>query len=236
MKSTVDEIRARFDTDVERFSNLQTGQSATIDAPLALELIAEAAHATTPHAKRLLDVGCGAGNYTLKLLQELPDLEVTLLDLSRPMLERAEQRTKAAGASAVRLLQSDIRDAQFADASFDVVVAAAVFHHLRTDDEWQTVFSKLYQALATGGSIWIFDLVDCEIPSLHEATWRRYGDYLESLKGPSYRTEVLAYVEKEDTPRSLTFQLDLLRKVGFSAVEVLHKHGCFAAFGATRSS
>jgi len=27
MKSTVDEIRQRFDADVERFSNLETGQS-----------------------------------------------------------------------------------------------------------------------------------------------------------------------------------------------------------------
>lgn len=38
-KSTVNEIRARFDNDVERFSNLETGQSATIDGPLAMELI-----------------------------------------------------------------------------------------------------------------------------------------------------------------------------------------------------
>jgi tRNA (cmo5U34)-methyltransferase len=30
MKSTVDEIRQRFDADVERFSNLETGQSATL--------------------------------------------------------------------------------------------------------------------------------------------------------------------------------------------------------------
>jgi tRNA (cmo5U34)-methyltransferase len=38
-KSTIEEMRERFDTDVERFSNLETGQSATIDAPLAMELI-----------------------------------------------------------------------------------------------------------------------------------------------------------------------------------------------------
>src|SRR5687767_3928615 len=35
MKSTVEEIRQRFDADVERFSTLETGQSATVDAPLA---------------------------------------------------------------------------------------------------------------------------------------------------------------------------------------------------------
>lgn len=87
---SVDEIRERFDTEVERFSNLETGQVATVDAALALELVAEAAAVTTPGAKRLLDVGCGAGNYTLKLLTKLPGLAVTMIDLSRPMLDRAE--------------------------------------------------------------------------------------------------------------------------------------------------
>ena len=54
MKSTVEEIRRRFDGDVERFSNLETGQSATVDAPLALALVAEAAAATTPQARHVL--------------------------------------------------------------------------------------------------------------------------------------------------------------------------------------
>ena len=75
MKSTVEEIRQRFDGDVERFSNLETGQSATVDAPLAMALVAEAAAATTPQARHVLDVGCGAGNYTLKLLESLPNLD-----------------------------------------------------------------------------------------------------------------------------------------------------------------
>ena len=88
-KSSVDQIRARFDNDVERFSSLETGQSSTMDAPLSLELIAACAAAATPGATRVLDIGCGTGNYTLKLLSHLPDLNVTLLDLSRPMLDRA---------------------------------------------------------------------------------------------------------------------------------------------------
>src|SRR6266404_4467781 len=95
MKSTVDEIRQRFDADVERFSNLETGQSATVDAPLAMALVAQAAAGTTPHARHALDVGCGAGNYTLKLLERLPNLDVTLIDLSLPMLIRAKERISA---------------------------------------------------------------------------------------------------------------------------------------------
>ncbi len=36
-KSTVEEIKSRFDNDVERFSNLNTGQVSTIDAQISLE-------------------------------------------------------------------------------------------------------------------------------------------------------------------------------------------------------
>jgi tRNA (cmo5U34)-methyltransferase len=50
----------------------------------------------------------------------------------------------------------------------------------------------------------------------------------------AYRDHVFAYVQKEDTPRPLLFQLDLLRQAGFAQVEVLHKNVCFAAFGAVR--
>jgi tRNA (cmo5U34)-methyltransferase len=131
MKSTVEQIRARFDNDVERFSNLETGQSATIDAPLVLDLISQAAVAANPGATDLLDVGCGAGNYSLKLLQSLPDLNVTLIDLSRPMLECAEQRLRPATKGQIEALQGDVRDLDLGEARFDAIVAAAVLHHLR---------------------------------------------------------------------------------------------------------
>jgi hypothetical protein len=38
-RSTPDKIRARFDHDVKRFSNLDTGQAATVDSPLVLDLV-----------------------------------------------------------------------------------------------------------------------------------------------------------------------------------------------------
>src|SRR5690554_1326228 len=91
-KSTPEEIRERFDADVERFSNLETGQSATIYASLVLDLIVGAARAANSKARRSLDVGSGAGNFTLKLLEVFPELDVDLVDLSQPMLERAAER------------------------------------------------------------------------------------------------------------------------------------------------
>src|SRR5262249_21257317 len=139
MKSTVDEIRQRFDADVERFSNLETGQSATVDAPLATALIAQAAAVTTPHARHVLDVGCGAGNYTLKLLEHLPNLDATLIDLSQPMLDRAKERVSRATAGYVTTIRGDIREVELPDGEFDIVLAAAVLHPLRDDEAWRNV-------------------------------------------------------------------------------------------------
>lgn len=230
-KSTVEEIRDRFDNDVDRFSNLDTGQEATIDAPLVMDLITEAASVVTPGARDVLDIGCGAGNYSLKLLHRLPGLNVTLFDLSRPMLDRASRRVSEATPGRVETVQSDVRDIEFGEASFDIIVAAVVLHHLRSDDEWGAVFAKIYRCLKPGGSFWVSDLIEQSHPMVQAMTMRRYGEYLMSLRDAAYRDTVFAYIEKEDTPRSLMYQLDLMRRVGFMDVDVLHKHGCGAAFG-----
>lgn len=235
MKSTIQEIRERFDKDVERFSNLETGQSATMDAPLTLQLISEAAAQVNPRATSLLDIGCGAGNYSLKLLERLPELNVTLIDLSRPMLDRAVTRVGACTSGKITAWQGDIRELSIGESQYDVVCAAAVLHHLRGAEEWHSVFLKIYQALKPGGSFWISDLVEHSDPRIQAFMWDRYGQYLTALKGETYRDQVFAYVTKEDSPRSLDFQLDLLRSVGFQQVEVLHKNGCFAAFGGIKA-
>lgn len=233
-KSTVEEIRQRFDNDVERFSVLETGQSATMDAPLVLELITASAAAATPHAKSLLDIGCGAGNYSVKMLEKRANLDVTLVDLSRPMLDRARQRVEAQTRGKVTTHQADIRALDLKPGSFDIVLAAAVLHHLRSDEQWRDVFTKIHHSLRPGGSFWISDLVVHANAAIHEDQWRRYGEYLTGLKGEAYRDSVFAYIEKEDTPRPLMFQLDLLREAGFHQVEILHKNAVFAAFGAVK--
>ena len=234
MKSTVEEIRQRFDNEVDRFSNLQTGQTATVNAPLALELIANAAAATNPRATRLLDIGCGAGNYTLKLLERLPNLDVTLIDLSRPMLDKAQQRISAVSTGKLHTIQADMREVELGEAAFDIVVASATLHHLRTDQQWHDMFAKLHRALAPGGSLWIFDLVDYEFSPVREMMKQRYADYLDALESPEYRKFIFDYIEKEDTPKPLVFQIELLKTVGFLTVEVLHANSCFAAFGAVK--
>ena len=234
-KSTIDEIRSRFDADVERFSQLQTGQSATIDAPLVMELITQAAVRVTNPIRRVLDVGCGAGNNSLKLRMAYGnDFDIDLLDLSEPMLQRAGERLSAVNQGKITNWIGDVREAELPAGQYDVVLAAAVLHHPRDDADWEQVFRKLFSALAPGGSLWISDLVSHDLQPVQQLMWEYYGAYLTELSGAEYREQVFRSIDQEDSPRSLLYQLRLLERSGFRDLEVLHKHSCFAAFGGVK--
>ena len=234
-KLSVEQIRARFDNEVERFSNLETGQTAVMDAPLMLDLVAQAVQVLHPVGNSILDLGCGAGNYALKLLTVLPNSNVALVDLSGNMLERAQARVSPQTTGQVTIQQADLRDVVLGEGQFDVVTAGATLHHLRSRDQWEQVFRKIYAALRPGGSFWIIDLIEQTSPALQTLMWNRWGEYLTGLKDAAYRETVYAYVRAEDTPETLEYQLDLLRTVGFTRVEVLHKIACFAAFGGVKA-
>jgi tRNA (cmo5U34)-methyltransferase len=46
---------------------------------------------------------------------------------------------------------------------FDVIVAAAVLHHLRDERDWENAFRKIFNLTTPGGSVWITDLVSHEM-------------------------------------------------------------------------
>lgn len=233
-KSTTEEIEKRFNNDVERFADLEAGHAALIDAPLAMELVTQAAIACTPKARTVLDIGCGAGNNTLKLLQLNSSLDCDLLDLSQPMLDRARSRVEKATTGSVTTYKGDFRTLELRRGGYDIILAAAVLHHLRDDEDWKTSFQKIYDLTSPGGSVWITDLVAHEAVPVQQLMWKRYGDFLCQLGGEALKNKQFADIEKEDSPRPTTYQLELLRRVGFKHVELLHKNSCFAAFGALK--
>jgi SAM-dependent methyltransferase len=74
----------------------------------------------------VLDVGCGVGTTAVEMAKRL-GVNVTAVDVSPLMLDRARERVAAAGAGdRVEVRRGDILDLDFADATFDRVVAEAV--------------------------------------------------------------------------------------------------------------
>lgn len=231
-KSSIEEIEQRFDADVERFSNLESSQANTIDAVLNMELITDGIQRLYPNLENLLDIGCGAGNYAVKTIMKTHNqVNVDLVDLSQPMLDRAKQRVEEVSNGRVQVFKGDFRTVSLEENQYDVIIATAVLHHLRKDADWEKSLKKIYSLLKPGGSLWVFDLVEQNSPALQEFMYKeRYGDFLVELKDKAYQEHVFAYIEKEDSPRPLLFQLKMMEQVGFKDVDILHKNLCFSSF------
>ena len=233
-KSSPEVIRRNFDQQVDRFSNIETGQTTAIDSPLCMEFVSRSVLLLNPDAKNIMDLGCGGGNYAVKVASLLPDVDCTLVDISSNMLERAVERVAEIISGKVTALHGDYRELDLAEKQFDVITAGTTLHHLRGDDEWELVFRKIYKALKPGGTFWINDIV---IGETNEITQMMLDGWVSMLRKQVSPEEVDMYLdryESEDTPRTLSYQLDLLKQVGFKETFVLHKHFNFAAFGARK--
>jgi tRNA (cmo5U34)-methyltransferase len=233
-KSTVEQIRARFDADVERFSKLESGQQAAMDAPVILDVVARSAAChIRPHGT-LLDIGCGAGNFTLRVLSQISPLDCVLVDLSQPMLDRARERVIAATSGNVQTIQSDMRSLNFNAATFDIILTGQVLHHLREDNQWEAMFANFHDWLRPGGALFIADLIAYDDPGIQSLMVSRYAQYLESIGGSDYCQKVLDYSDLEDSPRSVKYQFDLLANAGFTEFDALHKNALFVAYYAKK--
>lgn len=233
-KSSSEEIRQNFDQQVERFSNLETGQTTAIDSPLCMELVAQSAALLNPDATHVLDLGCGGGNYAVKVTSFLPDVDCTLIDLSANMLEKAKERVLENINGVVSVFQGDYRDIEFGENKYDVITAGTTLHHLREDHEWESVFEKVFKALKKNGTFWINDIVLSETAEINQMM---LNGWIGEMKKHHNDEEIEMYLDRyetEDTPHTLSYQLELMKKVGFRETIVLHKHFNFAAFGARK--
>ena len=73
--------------------------------------------------ERVLEVGVGTG---LCLPLYPRECDITAIDVSAAMLEKARARVKEHGLTNVKLLKMDAGEMEFADSSFDIVIAAYV--------------------------------------------------------------------------------------------------------------
>jgi demethylmenaquinone methyltransferase/2-methoxy-6-polyprenyl-1,4-benzoquinol methylase len=82
--------------------------------------------------QRVLDLGCGTGDLTIKLAQMAKNgVEITGLDYSLPMLERARQKATLAGvANRLKFLHGEATQLPFPDGHLDCVGISFAFRNL----------------------------------------------------------------------------------------------------------
>jgi 2-polyprenyl-3-methyl-5-hydroxy-6-metoxy-1,4-benzoquinol methylase len=108
----------------------------------------------TLHFDRVLDIGCGDGAISLPLLSRCSRL--TLLDLSKSMLDLACSRIPAQRAGDVEIIDGDFMRAALEPLSYDLICCLGVLAHV---DSPAAVIAKVAE-LAKPGAWIIFEFTD----------------------------------------------------------------------------
>jgi ubiquinone/menaquinone biosynthesis C-methylase UbiE len=113
-------------------------------------------------AQRALVLGDGDGRFTAALLELYPDLKVTAVDVSAPMLAQLERRVRIRTPTAALELQcADLRSWPVPHASYDLVVSHFCFDCFTTP-ELAALIARIAPAL-TSNARWLVS--DFAIPS-----------------------------------------------------------------------
>jgi ubiquinone/menaquinone biosynthesis C-methylase UbiE len=104
-------------------------------------------------ARQVLDLGCGGGQAVLRLKEHYPHLQLTGIDLSETLIERAQARAQHQG-GAVQFAVANAQALPFADESFDVVYSFGSVKHW---PEPLKGIAECWRVLKAGGELLLTD-------------------------------------------------------------------------------
>lgn len=112
---------------------------------------------------RILDVGCGFGKSTRPFYTELPEAEVTGVDIAAPCLKLAAVTAAGDQARNVRFRQCAGEASGFADESFDLVTSTMLLHEM-APGAVQRLIAESFRVLAPGGRVVHLDFLTGDDP------------------------------------------------------------------------
>ncbi len=108
--------------------------------------------------ERILDVAAGSAAWSLPFAQALPHARVTVLDLPEVTPAAREYAGKLGVAGRYDYLEGDIRQIDFGQKQYDVVILGHIIHS--EGEKWgKTLIQKSYRALKPGGMLVIAEMI-----------------------------------------------------------------------------
>ena len=126
------------------FMSLLLGMKRVHDTLIAQAELAE--------CRRILEIGCGTGNLTIRAKRAHPRLEVVGCDPDPRALDRARRKTDK--------IRFDVGYAErlpYADGEFDRVLSSMMLHHINGDAKTAAA-AEIFRVLRPGGRLHLVDI------------------------------------------------------------------------------
>jgi len=173
-----------------------------------------------PAVGSILELGCGTGNFTLKLAARYPKAALTLVDAAPRMLEVTKERLGSRQASFVA---ATFEELAFEPKSFDLVTSSISLHHVR---DKAALYGALRPLLRPGGTFRFADQLAGATDANHAVNWTRW---LEFCRRPGNCSEaevqsLLDHAAAHDHYTPVVEHFRLLETAGFRDLDCVWRN------------
>ncbi len=158
--------------------------------------------------KKILDLGCGTGLELDEVFRLYPRIEVTGIDLTKPMLHKLREKHPDKD---MTLICGDYFQIPLGESEYDCALSFQTMHHFAKEKKL-SLYRKIYDSLKAEGVY-----IECDymvVTQAEEDHWFAENEKLRKEQGIA-DGEFYHY----DTPCSVDNQIELLKKAGFGSVE-----------------
>jgi len=231
MSAPSPDVKSAFDAAAEAYDGLRRQLIPCFDDFYGLALAQLDAPRDQP--LRVLDLGAGTGLLAGLVAAAFPQAQLTLVDLSEEMLDKARQRfarqNRPAEFRVADYVQENLGE------GWDAIVSALSIHHL-SDEDKQALYGNIALALKPGGVFVNAEQVLGETPAVEEINFAWWLSAIRAL-GVS-EDEVARALDRmrHDRMATVEAQLGWLRAAGLQDVACTFKYYRFAVFGGRRAA
>ena len=148
---------------------------------------------------KVIDLGAGTGLELISFFEKYPNSRVKAIDLTEEMLNKIKERDFA---DKVDIVCGDFFEVDFGKDN-DVIMSTSALHHFLYDEKIK-LYQKIYDSLKAGGE---FINTDYIVNTIIEEQDGLYN----------YENNVYPH---NDTPLTADHEIEILKKVGFTDIEV----------------
>lgn len=164
--------------------------------------------------QRVLDLGCGPADVTLRFARAYPDCRILGVDGSRAMLELGGAAVEKAGLKGrIEFRLARLPDAALPARAFDTVISNSLLHHLRDP---LVLWDAVKHCAASGAAVFVVDLWRPDARAQADALVAQYAAAEPDILRRDFLSSLLAAY----TPDEITAQLDQAG-IGFLKTEVV---------------
>ena len=182
--------------------------------------------------KNILDVGAGTGLMSAFFHEKYPHAKITLVDISKDMLKKAEERFD--GKENISFLNADFATVDLPENHYDLVVSGLAIHHL-TDELKQQLFGKIAATLKSGGWFINADQVLGETKLAEKIYTENWKNHVEQNPNLTTEEKQSAFERiKVDIMAPLKAQLEWLEGAGLQNANCYYQYYNFVVFAANK--